>query len=334
MRSVEPKPTCTSLIEGILARDRAIIARAISVIEGDNAEADGLYMQICSLNRSAPIVAFTGPPGVGKSSLISAYIGCLRQQHKTVAVAAVDPSSAFHGGAILGDRIRMVEHDGDQDVFIRSIASRGHRGTLSATLYRVTDIFSAAGYDVVVVETIGAGQADLEVADLADVKIVVGAPGLGDDVQAIKAGILEIADILVLNKADRPFAEQALMQLEATSRLRAGHARDVPVIATVATSNSGISDLAAAVEARVLAMAMVDRGARTRARVQKLLAQAASRLVGDYVLRQRSAPLAQTCDDIAAGRTSFLAAAKAVLGEVYWNSVARTDSPSDIQRRR
>src|SRR5262249_33561833 len=152
---------------------------------------DELYRQVCALVRKSPIVAFTGPPGVGKSTLVGAYIGYLRRQRKTVAVAAVDPSSPLSGGAILGGRVRMAQYEGDENVFIRSIASRGHGGGVSATLYRVADVLIAAAYDVVILETVGTGQADAEIVDVADINIVVGAPELGDEVQAIKAGILE-----------------------------------------------------------------------------------------------------------------------------------------------
>jgi len=304
------------LVEGILARDRGLLARAISLVEAEGADGDELYRQVCSLRRDSPIVAFTGPPGVGKSTLVGAYIGYLRREGKTVAVAAVDPSSPLSGGAILGDRLRMVEHDGDEGVFIRSLASRGQAGGLSAALYRVADVLSAAAYDVVIVETVGSGQVDVAVADVADVKVVVGAPGLGDHVQAIKAGILEIADILVLNKADTPHAEQAFGQLEAMLKLRAKSARDVPVVATIATLKSGIPELAAAIGARLTVDKLTDRPARDRDRARKLLAQAAARAVMDHIAQERSAHLARICDEVATGRASFTAATAEVIGMI------------------
>jgi LAO/AO transport system kinase len=304
-----------TLVERVLARDRRSIARAISTIESGGATGDELYRQICALARTCQVVAFTGPPGVGKSSLVGAYIGHLRKQGQTVAVAAVDPSSPVSGGAILGDRVRMADHDGDEEVFIRSIAARGHQGGLSATLYRVADVLAAAGFDRVILETVGTGQADTEVADVADVKILVGAPGLGDDVQAIKSGVIEIADILVLNKADLPLAAQALGQLEAMLKLRQGPAAGVAIVSTVATRPSGIEALAAAIEARIAATgATLDRADRARARMHKLLAQAAARVVLDRLLRNETAELTHICDDVAAGRMSFESGTTAVLG--------------------
>lgn len=296
-----------------MARDRRSIARAISLIEAEGVSGDELYRQICCVPRTSPIVAFTGPPGVGKSTLVGAYIGHLRKLGKTVSVAAVDPSSPLSGGAILGDRIRMAHHESDEGVFIRSLGSRGQAGGLSASLYRVADVLSAAGYDIVILETVGTGQADVDVSDVADVTVVVTSPGLGDDVQAIKAGILEIADILVVNKADLPLADRMVGQLEAMLNLRKGAARDVPIVSVVATRPSGIAELGAAVDTRVALNSVADRATRARMRVQKLLARAAARHVFDQLVSKQSAELMQLCESIATGRERFGSGSKAAL---------------------
>jgi LAO/AO transport system kinase len=186
-------------IEHLLAGDRAALARAITAVENETAEAPLVLKAIRPALGRASVVGFTGAPGAGKSTLVSAYVAELRRRNLGVGVVAVDPSSPITGGALLGDRIRMTAHATDPGVFIRSLASRGHLGGLSRTASRVIDVMDAAGKDVVLVETVGAGQSEVEIADVADVRVVVLAPGLGDEIQAIKAGILEIADILVVN---------------------------------------------------------------------------------------------------------------------------------------
>ena len=203
------------LLARLLAGQTAALARAISIVERDGPTVSALLKAIQPHLGRAIVVGFTGPPGAGKSTLVNAFIGEMRGRGRTVAVAAVDPSSPITGGAVLGDRIRMAEHTMDAGVFIRSLASRGHLGGLSASAARVADLMDAAGFDVIVLETVGAGQSEVEMAEMADVRIVISAPGLGDDVQAIKAGILEIADILVVNKSDLPLAKRTVGQLQA-----------------------------------------------------------------------------------------------------------------------
>ena len=199
----------------------------------------------------AHIVGVTGPPGAGKSTLVDALVAAYRQQDRRVAVVAIDPSSPFSGGAILGDRVRMQRHATDPGVFIRSMATRGQLGGLSRTTFEATAVLDAMGYDVVMVETVGVGQDELEVVELAHTTLVVNVPGLGDDIQAIKAGILEIGDVFVLNKADRPGAEDTEKQL-----LTMLHLRDVaegdwspPLVKTVAAREDGVGELLAACDA-------------------------------------------------------------------------------------
>ena len=209
-----------SLIERLTAGEGAALARAISLIEAGGPVAGVIHRAVHRSAGKSLVVGFTGPPGAGKSTLIDAYIAELRKSGRTVAVAAVDPSSPFCGGAVLGDRIRMGRHTEDDGVFIRSISSRGHLGGLTENIHRIIDVMDAAGRDVIVIETVGTGQSEVELIEIADIRVVVNAPGLGDDVQAIKAGIMEIADILVLNKADMPMADITVRQLRSMLRLR------------------------------------------------------------------------------------------------------------------
>jgi LAO/AO transport system kinase len=191
----------------------------------------------------AHVVGVTGPPGGGKSTLVSGLIRQLRARGHTVAVVAVDPSSPFTGGAVLGDRIRMGEHQADEGVFIRSLASRGHLGGLARSAIDVVDVFDAAGYHTVIVETVGAGQSEVEVTRIADTRLVVCPPGLGDDIQAIKAGVLEIADAFVVSKADLPDAQRTENELLSMLTLRRGPAAKPPVLRTIATTGEGLREL-------------------------------------------------------------------------------------------
>ena len=222
-----------------MAGDAAALARCISIMENGAAAADRIHRRICAKVGRAAVIGFTGAPGAGKSTLIDAYIAALRRRGSTVAVAAVDPSSPIFGGAILGDRVRMRRHAEDPGVFIRSVASRGHLGGLSESIHRIVDVMDAAGRDVVIVETVGTGQSEVEVAEIADLCVVVNAPNMGDDVQAMKAGVLEIADVLVVNKADLPLAQRTTDQL--TNMLKLRHQRrDVPIVETVAIKDTGV----------------------------------------------------------------------------------------------
>ncbi len=200
----------------------------------------------------AHVVGVTGAPGVGKSTTTSALVGAHRAAGQRVGVLAVDPSSPFSGGALLGDRIRMTEHASDPEVFIRSMASRGHLGGLSWAAPQALRVLDAAGCDVVLLETVGVGQSEVEVAGTADTTVVLLAPGMGDGIQAAKAGILEVADVLVVNKADREGADRTVRDLRHAVQMGEGSARPgwrVPVVRTVATDGTGVDDLVAAIEA-------------------------------------------------------------------------------------
>lgn len=195
------------LFQSVLAGDRLALARLLSRVENDLPEGRQALDALFPHTGRAHLIGVTGAPGTGKSSLVNQLALHFRKQEKRVAIVAVDPSSPFTGGAVLGDRVRMRDLSGDPGVFIRSMASRGSLGGLAAATAAVTQVFDAAGFDVILVETVGAGQSEVDIARLAHTTIVVEAPGLGDDIQAIKAGILEIADLLVINKADRPGVE-------------------------------------------------------------------------------------------------------------------------------
>lgn len=232
------------LAQRVSSGDRRAVARAATLVENGGSEGEALVAEL--ERRDALVVGITGPPGAGKSTLADALIAEWRKRGKTVAVVAVDPSSPFTGGAILGDRIRMTRHFGDDGVFVRSMASRGQMGGLAAATAGVTRVFSAAGFDVVVIETVGVGQAEVEVARLADCTCVVLAPGQGDDVQALKAGVMEIADVFVLNKADSPAMEKLESEMRAALELSGDEGVDV--VKTVATEGTGARELADAVE--------------------------------------------------------------------------------------
>jgi LAO/AO transport system kinase len=236
-------------IERILAGDPRGVARAISVVEDNLQEASALMQQVFPHTGRATVVGITGSPGAGKSSLVDRLAGLYRQQEKRVGIIAVDPSSPFSGGAILGDRIRMQTLGLDPGVFIRSMATRGQLGGLARASVDAVAVLDAAGYEKIIVETVGVGQDEVEIVKAADVTVVVLVPGMGDDVQAIKAGIMEISDVFVINKADRDGVLRTEKELEALLSL--AHRDDgwqPPIIKTVATENKGLEELAAAIE--------------------------------------------------------------------------------------
>jgi LAO/AO transport system ATPase len=234
-------------VEAVLKRSRPALARAITLLENDRPGAAEVMSALAPHRGRAHVVGITGAPGAGKSTLVNALLGEFAERGHSVAVVAIDPSSPISGGSILGDRVRMDEHGARDDVFIRSLPSRGHLGGLSKTAGRVIDVFDAAGYDVVIVETVGAGQSEVEIRHFGDTNLVVCPPGLGDDVQAVKAGIIEIADILVVNKADLPQAERTVRDLTTAMQLRRQPDREVKVLRTVATSGEGVAVLVDAV---------------------------------------------------------------------------------------
>ena len=229
--------------DSLLAGDRRALARAATWIEAQTAAGQDLSRRLFPHTGQALTIGITGAPGAGKSTLVNSLVGAFRAAQKSVGVIAVDPSSPYSQGALLGDRVRMLEHHGDPGVFIRSMATRGRLGGLAATTLDLALLLDAAGLQVILVETVGVGQDELDIAHLADLTIVVLAPGAGDDIQALKAGILEVADIIVINKADLPGTDRLHEDILESQRLT--HAASSPVCKVSAVTKEGVSDLMA-----------------------------------------------------------------------------------------
>ena len=308
----------------IIARLRSgeplALARAITAVENETGDGPEILRAIQPHLGRARVHGFTGPPGVGKSTLVDAYITELRKRDLSIGVIAVDPSSPVSGGAILGDRVRMTSHGVDPEVFVRSIAARGHLGGLSATAAFVVDVLDAAGKDVVIVETVGTGQSEVEVAQVADTKVVVCAPGAGDDVQALKAGIIEIGDVLVVNKADLPDAEPTMKRLAAMLALR--RRPNVPggwtpeVLATTATTGAGVAALAVAIQRHDEYLGASGRKSGSGPRLRALLAETAGRLAAERVGQLDPAVLDPLVEAVRRGELDIRSAAERLLKNV------------------
>ena len=244
MTIVNPEQLASSLRSG----DRRAIARLISLVEDEDPAIKDVVRALGPLAGNAYVIGITGSPGVGKSTLAAALVSAIRKDDRNVSVLAVDPTSPFTGGALLGDRLRMQEHATDPGVFIRSMATRGHLGGLAWAVPHALRVLDAAGADVIVLETVGVGQAEVDVVHAADTTLVVLAPGMGDSVQANKAGILEIGDIFVVNKADKEGARETVRDIEQMLHLGVATDWSPPVIQTVADQGTGIDDLWSAIE--------------------------------------------------------------------------------------
>ena len=290
----------TTLPAGILQGDRRAIARAISEVENETAAGDAIIRGIHAHLGRALVLGITGPPGGGKSTLVSELIGAFTRRGRSVAVVAVDPSSPFSGGALLGDRIRMERHALAERVFIRSLASRGHLGGLSRAVFRVVDVLDAAGFETIIVETVGAGQSEVEIADIADIRVVVCPPGLGDDIQAIKAGILEIADIFVVSKSDLPLADRTELDLNYLVGLRPDRSRQPRILRVTATTGEGTAELADAIDAMAGACGR-RREERLRERMRRMIAQEAGDAVRQRLHGVESAKLDELCAALGRG---------------------------------
>jgi len=290
-------------VEALRSGDIRTLARSISLVETQSEPARLLLAAIAPLvaQHAPQVIGITGSPGVGKSTITAALVSAFRKQGRRVAVLAVDPSSPFSGGALLGDRIRMQQHANDPGVYIRSMASRGHLGGLAATTPQVIAVLAAAGFDVVLIETVGVGQSEVEIAATADTTLVLLAPGMGDGIQAAKAGILEIGDVFAVNKADREGAQTTAREVQQMIALGTWPGWRPPVVLTVGNRDDGIDDLLAAITAHRewLAQSGEDQQRRLRRVREEILALLLERTVQS--VRTRSRDLDALCELVLAG---------------------------------
>ncbi len=311
-----------TLTDRVLAGDSRSLAKAISLIERDDPSADRLLAETYASTGRARIIGITGSPGSGKSTLVAALTKFYRKQQKRVGIVAVDPTSPFSGGAILGDRIRMAELYTDRGVFIRSMATRGFMGGLSRATNDVVDLLDAAGFEIVLVETVGVGQDEIDVIRTVQSNVVVLVPGMGDDIQAIKAGIMEIGDIFAVNKADRPGADKTVMEVRTMMSLVEEHGDWVPpIVKTIASKGEGIAELDDALQRHaeyLRASGELERRDRRRVqiRIETLLKEKfMGRLIGGTV------PLGdydQILEDVLRKRTNPRDAVEGVLTRVHF----------------
>jgi LAO/AO transport system kinase len=309
-----------TITEGILAGKSRRLAQAITLVESHDARATRLLAELYPQTGRARIIGITGSPGAGKSTLVASMARHYRAQEKRVGIIAVDPTSPFTGGAILGDRIRMSDLYTDRGVFIRSMATRGFLGGLAKATNDVVDILDAAGFDVVLVETVGVGQDEVEVVRTVQTNVVVLVPGMGDDIQAIKAGIMEIGDVFVVNKADRPGADKTVTEVTMMMSLVEEHGDWVPpIVKTVASKNQGITELDEALAKHydyLAASGELDRRNRDRVRIRietQLKERFMERLIGGTIPREE---YEEMLEDVLRKRNNPHDAAEGVLGRV------------------
>lgn len=303
------------LASAVVSGSSQAVARLISLVENDGAEAPGALRALFPHLGRAHVVGVTGPPGSGKSTLVDAAVRGLRAQGRRIGVIAVDPTSPFSGGAVLGDRIRMQEHSTDPEVFIRSMATRGSLGGLAPATSHAVSVLDAWGAAVVLVETVGTGQAEVDVVSASDTVVVVMVPGMGDSVQTLKAGIMEIADLFVVNKADRPDVDRAVTELKMALGLGPQSGWRPPVLTTIATTGSGVPDMLAAIAdhrayLNTTGGLLVRRRARWRREVVRI---AEARLRAQYLERAMAARLEGLVDRVASGALDPYAAAEQLL---------------------
>ncbi|MEO8570695.1 MAG: methylmalonyl Co-A mutase-associated GTPase MeaB [Chloroflexota bacterium] len=312
------------LAEAAVGGDRLALARLLTAVENRTPVAEAAMRRLYPQAGRAHLVGITGPPGSGKSTLVAALIAEVRSAGRTVAVLAVDPSSPITGGALLGDRVRMQAYAGDDDVFIRSMASRGHAGGLASTSTAAAAVLDAAGFDLILIETVGTGQSEVEVAAAADTTVVLEAPEMGDEVQAIKAGLLEVADLVVVNKGDKPGAQRTAAQLRAmlvASAPRDGDSsRPRPkrpeVLITTAATGAGVPELLAALDRhRALGREGESSGARLARAEAQVWAIVAERLRAELTAPERREETAAVLEEVAAHRLDPYAAADRLVAD-------------------
>ena len=301
------------MADDLLARaregDARAIARLITRVENGGEQAREVLMSVARSTSRARIIGITGAPGAGKSTTTAALVEAWRRRDDRVAVLAVDPSSPFTGGALLGDRIRMQQHATDEGVYIRSMASRGHLGGLAAATPQVVRILEAVGFDAVIIETVGVGQSEVEIAATADTSVVLVAPGMGDAIQAAKAGILEIGDVFAVNKADREGADATARELRHMIELGVHGEWKPPVVKTVASTGEGIDALVEAIDQH--GRWLISSGHQERRRLRRIAEEITALVLGEARARlaRRQADVDQLSADVLAGRCDAFTAA-------------------------
>ena len=305
-----------SLASRVRAGETRALARAISLVENDDPAGWRLVRELYPHTGRAAVVGLTGSPGAGKSTLIAALVARLRARRRRVAVLSIDPSSPFRGGAVLGDRIRLSEHFLDPGVFIRSMATRGALGGLAEAAMQATLLMDAAGFDDVLLETVGVGQAEVDVVGHADAVVLVLTPGAGDSVQALKAGVMEIPDVIVVNKADHPLADTLVRQVHSVLSLAPREERRVPIVKTEAVRGDGVDKLLGALQRHRSSIAQEGSLAERRRRnlMNEVLALAGARLQAALTAAVRDDPAVQELlDAVVARRIDPASAARAIL---------------------
>jgi GTPase len=310
------------LVAGVLAGEVRAIARLLTRAESGAEEARAALDAIFGHAGRAHIVGITGVPGSGKSTLVAKLAAAIRCSGRKVAIVAIDPSSPFSGGSILADRIRMGDLAGDPGVYVRSMATRGSLGGLARGTLEAVDVFDAAGYELVIIETVGVGQDEVDVARAAHTTVVVSAPGLGDDIQAIKAGILEIADVHVVSKCDRPDADKAIADLKnmlALGLSLSGPTRwQVPVLPTSAQRDEGITELLAAIDGHRASLEQTGEIAKRRVQInERRLLKAGEEILRDQFVRQRDGKIAALVTELNARALSPHRAAERLLEDLH-----------------
>jgi LAO/AO transport system kinase len=309
----------TGLSDKIRAGDHRSIARLITQVENDAPEAVQTMKQIHPFTGKASVIGMTGVMGSGKSSLIYELALAYRIQNKKVGIIAIDPTSPFTGGALLGDRIRMIDLSSDEGVFIRSMGTRGMMGGLTSALYDVVEILDAAGMDIILIETVGVGQDEVDIVKIADTTLVVLIPGLGDSVQTIKAGLMEIADIFVVNKADKPGIEQTVAELESLVDLVNNPERRIPIVATSAKEKKGIDQLITQITEHQLYLKKSQRfEQRRRQRYEAELIEIIRKRLMDFIFDEKKLKTTVDCciDQIVKKQLDPYTAADQILGKI------------------